>query len=71
MHKNKEYKNKIINLISNKKATIGIIGLGYVGLPLAILFANKGFKTFGFDANFKKIKFLQFQKLLVATQKIV
>ena len=36
MHKNKEYKKKIIKLISNKKATIGIIGLGYVGLPLAI-----------------------------------
>ena len=59
MHKNKEYKKKIINLISNKKAIIGIIGLGYVGLPLAILFANKGFKVFGFDTNFKKIKFIK------------
>ena len=65
MHKNKEYKKKIINLISNKKAIIGIIGLGYVGLPLAILFANKGFKVFGFDTNFKKIKFIKKKKSFI------
>jgi UDP-N-acetyl-D-glucosamine dehydrogenase len=36
--------------IQNKTACIGIIGLGYVGLPLAIAFSTK-FKTVGFDVN--------------------
>ena len=42
------------NLIKKKKAIIGIIGLGYVGLPLAILIKKKGFKVFGFDKDKKK-----------------
>ena len=50
------YFKKLNNLINKKKAVIGIIGLGYVGLPLSILFANKGFKIFGFDIDKKKIK---------------
>ena len=44
------------NLISKKKAVIGVIGLGYVGLPLSILFVNKGFKICGFDTDKAKIK---------------
>ncbi|TYB31896.1 MAG: nucleotide sugar dehydrogenase [Candidatus Mcinerneyibacterium aminivorans] len=35
--------------INNKDAVIGIIGLGYVGLPIAVLTAKKGFSTIGFD----------------------
>ena len=35
--------------IKNKSAKIGIVGLGYVGLPLAIHFAKRGFKVLGFD----------------------
>ena len=53
--KTKEFKKKTIDLILKKKARIGIIGLGYVGLPLALLFAKKGFKIFGFDNDNKKI----------------
>ncbi len=53
--KTTEFKKKIIDLILKKKARIGIIGLGYVGLPLALLFAKKGFKIFGFDNDNKKI----------------
>lgn len=41
--------------ISTKKAYIGIIGLGYVGLPLSILFSKKGFKVYGFDIDKSKI----------------
>ncbi len=44
------------NLINKKKAIIGIIGLGYVGLPLSILVRKKGFQVFGFDENKKKIE---------------
>jgi len=43
----KKLKDKIIN----KKAVIGVIGLGYVGLPLAVLFAERGFRVFGIDID--------------------
>ena len=49
------YKNQIIKKLIKKNTTIGIIGLGYVGLPLAILFAKKNFKVIGFDTDTKKI----------------
>ena len=41
--------NLILDKINSKKATIGILGLGYVGIPLAISIANAGFKVIGFD----------------------
>lgn len=44
--------------INNKKTTIGIIGLGYVGLPLAIWFAKKGFKVTGFVRKKEKARSL-------------
>ena len=37
--------------IKNKKAAIGIIGLGYVGLPLALTFAKRGFNVIGVDID--------------------
>ncbi len=50
-----ELKEKIVQ----RKAVIGIIGLGYVGLPLVIEFAKAGFKVRGFDIDKKKIQILQ------------
>ena len=41
--------------IRNKTATIGIIGLGYVGLPLAGAFLDKGFRVLGFDTDPGKV----------------
>ena len=41
--------------IRDKKARIGIIGLGYVGLPLAVEFANRGFDVTGFDVDGSKV----------------
>ena len=41
--------------IKNKKAIIGIIGLGYVGLPLALTFAESGYRVIGFDNDENKI----------------
>ncbi len=49
-------KKNLYKLISTNKAKIGIIGLGYVGLPLSILFSKKGFKVIGFDIDNSKIK---------------
>ena len=42
--------------ILNKKAKVGIIGLGYVGLPLAITFAKRGFKVYGIDVDKDRIE---------------
>jgi UDP-N-acetyl-D-glucosamine dehydrogenase len=44
--------------IKTKKARIGIIGLGYVGLPLAIEFCKAGFQVNGFDVDERKVKSL-------------
>ena len=41
--------------IQNREIRVGIIGLGYVGLPLAIRFSEEGFKTIGLDIDTKKI----------------
>ncbi|MCQ9207551.1 MAG: nucleotide sugar dehydrogenase [Omnitrophica bacterium] len=51
--------NKIKNLkqkIKNKKANIGIVGLGYVGLPLALIFAKNGFNVTGIDIDEGRIR---------------
>lgn len=45
--------------IEEKSAVIGIVGLGYVGLPLAVEFVERGFKTVGIDLSAKKIESLQ------------
>ncbi|MFA6635504.1 MAG: nucleotide sugar dehydrogenase [Candidatus Omnitrophota bacterium] len=41
--------------IKNKTATVGVIGLGYVGLPMAVQFARKGFDVRGIDLSAKRI----------------
>jgi len=48
-------KDTIKNLIAEKAATIGVIGLGYVGLPLIVEFALKDFKGVGFEVDQKKV----------------
>jgi UDP-N-acetyl-D-glucosamine dehydrogenase len=42
----------------NKSATVGVVGLGYVGLPLVLAYANKGFKTIGVDIDNRKTEAL-------------
>ena len=51
--------NKFIKKIRNKKAKVGVIGMGYVGLPLSILISKKSFKVFGFDEDIIKINKLK------------
>ena len=48
--------SKIIENINNKNSKIGIIGLGYVGLPLFLRFSEKGYKVKGFDTDTSKIE---------------
>ena len=49
---------ELLNKIENKTAKIGVVGLGYVGLPLCLEFAKKGFDTTGFDIDNRKIEFI-------------
>ena len=46
---------KLEEKIRNKSATIGIVGLGYVGLPLTVAFSEAGFKVLGFDTQQKRV----------------
>ena len=48
----------LLDKIKNKQATIGVIGLGYVGLPLVIEFCKAGFSVTGLDIDQKKIDLL-------------
>lgn len=50
---------EILKSIRVRNITIGVIGLGYVGLPLAVEFARKGVRTIGFDIDEKKIAALK------------
>ncbi|MEF2292653.1 nucleotide sugar dehydrogenase [Virgibacillus dokdonensis] len=51
-------KNDLEVRIKIKKARIGVIGLGYVGLPLALTYIDKGFKVLGLDSNVNKLNLL-------------
>ena len=52
------YKNNLMKKIQNADAVIGVIGLGYVGLPLALAYAEKNFNVLGFDIDSNKVKAL-------------
>jgi UDP-N-acetyl-D-glucosamine dehydrogenase len=52
-------------IIEDKTVRIGILGLGYVGLPLAREFANAGIKVLGFDIDEQKIKVLNAGKSII------
>lgn len=50
-----DVKKQLLDKIADKTAVIGIVGLGYVGLPLATEFAKSGYKTIGFDVQDQKV----------------
>lgn len=51
-----KYKGEILKKAEQKKLVVGIIGLGYVGLPLAVGFAEAGLCVLGFDKNEEKVR---------------
>ena len=51
-----EMKQMLLNKIADRKIVAGIVGLGYVGLPLAVEKAKAGFRTIGFDLQDKKVE---------------
>ena len=46
---------KLLGKIENNEAVVGIVGLGYVGLPLAVSFAKNGIKVLGIEKSEKKV----------------
>ena len=55
-----------LELYGNENRKVGIIGLGFVGLPLAMLFAEKGFDVTGIDLDVNKIKLLESGRSYIA-----
>ena len=51
--------SSLIEKFGTKQVQVGVIGLGYVGLPLALLYARNGFRTTGFDTDSSKVQKLQ------------
>lgn len=49
-------KQELLKKIEEKSIVVGVVGLGYVGLPLAVEKAKAGFKTIGFDVQDEKVK---------------
>ncbi len=49
-------KEVLIKKLQNKTARIGILGMGYVGMPLAVVFAEAGFKVLGIDPDQRKVE---------------
>ena len=57
-----DHKNNIIKKLNKKEAIIGVYGIGYVGLPLSLAFAEAGFNVIGFDIDEEKIEILNRSK---------
>jgi len=49
-----DIKESLLTRIANREARVGVIGLGYVGLPLVVEFAHGGFKSTGFEVDTRK-----------------
>ncbi|MDR2908512.1 MAG: nucleotide sugar dehydrogenase [Oscillospiraceae bacterium] len=50
-----ELKRDLLDRISGREIVVGVVGVGYVGLPLAVEKARAGFKTIGFDINAERV----------------
>ena len=55
MEKPSDAHHRLLNLILEKTAHVGVIGLGYVGLPLSMSFSKAGFPVTGFDSNTERV----------------
>jgi UDP-N-acetyl-D-glucosamine dehydrogenase len=53
------HKAELFRKLEAIEAKVGVIGLGYVGLPLALAFAERGFPTLGFDIDPSKVEMLE------------
>ena len=51
-----QLKDQLLAKIENRTACIGVVGLGYVGLPLGLEFAKAGFKVIGYDVSDRVVR---------------
>lgn len=58
-HRGTNEMEDLLKRIIQKEAKVGVIGLGYVGLPLVLRFCEVGFRVLGFDTDSKKVAMLQ------------
>jgi len=63
--KNNNYFEILLDKFERKNAEIGIVGLGYVGLPLALAFCNSGYKVLGVDIDKQKVKMINSGKTYI------
>jgi UDP-N-acetyl-D-glucosamine dehydrogenase len=55
----KDHRSQLLERIASRTSLVGVIGLGYVGLPLALVFEEAGFPVLGFDVDSEKPKALR------------
>jgi len=53
------YRRLLLDMIASRQATVGVVGLGYVGLPLATSFAEAGFPVVGIDLSESRVAMLK------------
>ena len=58
------YYKELLNKINSNEFSVGVIGLGYVGLPLSMLFQNKKTRVIGFDVDVNKVKRIESGKVI-------
>jgi UDP-N-acetyl-D-glucosamine dehydrogenase len=51
-----DYEKSFLDKVASKKAVVAVVGLGYVGLPLALSFAEVGYQVLGLDVDTEKVK---------------
>ena len=49
-------KEDLLRRLATKESVIGILGLGYVGLPLMLRFSEVGYRVLGFDIDARKVE---------------
>src|SRR6185503_11659606 len=59
-------KDLLLDKIAKRTARVGIIGMGYVGLPLAVEFARAGFRVLGYDVSERVVKLINDGKSHIA-----
>jgi UDP-N-acetyl-D-glucosamine dehydrogenase len=63
--------NKLFSKLNNKNFLLGVIGLGYVGLPICERFSRAGVEVIGVDNDKKKIKLLQLGQPYIKSEKLI
>ena len=62
---------RVLSKLEDKSAVIGIVGLGYVGLPLVLRFSEEGYRVLGIDIDGEKVAALNRLSPLAASQESV